>query len=136
VPTIIATAEAVNNGELYATNVAANAHSFIIDEPVDVGGKNVGPSPGDYLCAALASCKAITLRMYANRKGWELDEVKVKARLVKGDSLPSGMNTFLCEVSLTGALDSEQQKRLLEISKACPVQRLLTKPSEVETILV
>lgn len=132
---IIAIAEAVNNGAVFSTSITVHQHQFIADEPATLGGEDVGPSPGDYLCASLASCKAITLRMYANRKGWKLDTVKVKVELVKGSEMPSGNNTFFCEVTANGELDNDQLNRLLEISKACPVQKLIMKPSDVITVI-
>lgn len=132
---IIATAEAVNESEELTTGMNVHLHQFLADEPMEIGGKDMGPSPTDYLCAALASCKVITLRMYARRKQWPLKTIKIKVNLVKGESLPSGNNTFFCELSVTGELNEEQLKRLLEISKACPVQRMLAKPMDVETIM-
>lgn len=131
----IGTAEAVNNGEIYATNIKSNAHTYIVDEPTEFGGKYAGAAPGDHLCAALASCKAITLRMYAERKGWKVERIIVKVDLVK-DEAAGGNHKFLCGLSVTGELTDEQRKRLLDISKACPVQKLLMKGSEVETVLV
>jgi putative redox protein len=133
---IIATAEAENNGELYATRACLHQHALLVDEPVDFGGQDLGPMPGDLLCLSLASCKVITLRMYAHRKGWQVNQIKVRVHQIKGNPQDSGQNTFFCELSLTGDLDEAQRKRLLEISKACPVQRLLAKPSDVETVLV
>lgn len=132
---IIATAEAENRGELYTTQIRVHQHEQLADELPEVGGMDAGPAPGDYLCSALASCKTITLRMYAKRKGWNVDVIKVKVDLVKGDQMTSGNNTFFCEVSVTGELDAEQRGRLLEISKSCPVHRLLSKPSDIVTIM-
>ncbi len=132
---IIATAEAENKGGGYTTNMKVHQFELIADEPTELGGNNLGPSPGDYLCMALASCTVITLRMYSDRKKWKVDNIRVKVNLVKGTEMASGNNTFYCEVSLSGELDEEQKKRLLEISKACPVHRLLDKPSDTITIL-
>jgi putative redox protein len=132
---IIASAEAINDSDELTTTMSADQHSFCADEPLDLGGKDLGPSPVDYLCAALASCKVITLRMYAKRKQWPVRDIKIKVELVKGDILPSGNNTFFCELSITGELDDAQLNRLLEISKACPVQRMLAKPMDVETVI-
>jgi putative redox protein len=133
---VIATAEAVNESEELTTSMNVHLHKFLADEPAGIGGKDMAPSPVDYLCAALASCKVITLRMYAKRKQWPLKIIKIKVNLVKGESLPSGNNTFFCELYVTGDLNDEQLKRLLEISKACPVQRMLAKPMDVETVMV
>ena len=129
-------AEAYNNGELYSTLMKSNSHESIADEPEELGGKNLGPSPGDFLCMSLASCKAITLRMYIQRKQWKVDSVYVKANLVLGSQLASGVNTFYCEISVTGDINSEQQNRLAEIAKVCPVSRMLGKQNEVVISMV
>lgn len=134
-PKIIATAEAENTGELYSTNIKVHQHELLADELAEAGGTDTGPAPADYLCTALASCKTITVRMYARRKQWKVDTIKVKVNLVKGDQMESGNNTFFCEVTVTGELDAEQRARLLEIAKACPVHRLLSKPSDIVTIM-
>ncbi|MEO6720794.1 MAG: OsmC family protein, partial [Ferruginibacter sp.] len=123
------------NGHVYKTTMLAGKHELIADEPKEAGGNEEGPAPGDYLCMALASCKAITIRMYAQRKNWELGEIKVKVNLVKGDQLSPGVHTFFCDIKLDSALDDEQLKRILEISKACPIDRLLKKESEVVTVI-
>jgi putative redox protein len=132
----IASVVAENTGEIYTTKLEAGDHLLISDEPVEVGGKDEGPAPGALLCMSLASCKVITLRMYANRKGWKVDSIKMKIDLVKGTELPSGNNTFYCELTLTGDLTEEQKLRLMDISKACPIQKLLMKPTEVVSVLV
>lgn len=132
---ILGSALAENTGGVYRTSLRSANDIFIADEPEGFGGKATGPAPVDYLCMALASCKAITVRMYANRKKWNLEKVDVKVSFVKGDQVASGLNTFYCSVNLTGGLSDEQLKRILEISKVCPVDRLLSKPSEVITII-
>ena len=133
---IIASAEAENNGEQYTTPVRSGEHAWVADEAEAVGGKNAGPAPGYYLCMALASCKAITLRMYVQRKQWNIDVINVKASLVRSNEIPAGPNTFYCEVNISGDMDEDQKKRLLQIAKACPVSRLLGKPNEVVTAIV
>jgi putative redox protein len=131
-PVIIATAEVTNDGEAYTSNVHINQHELLVDEPLEKGGEDLGPAPGDYLCAALASCKAITLRMYAARKKWVIKEIKVKVDLLKAD-LSSNSHTFLCELGFKGDLEEDQIKRLTVIADSCPLQRLLKKPSEIIT---
>ncbi len=128
---VIGTAEAENNGLLYSTLVKVNQHALLSDETPEFGGKDTGPSPIDYICVALASCTVMTMRMYAKRKQWKVDDIKVKVDMVKGTDQPSGKNTFYCQVRITGDLDEAQHKRLLEIAKACPIHRLLCKPSDV-----
>ena len=128
-------AEAKNKGELFATFMETNGHILVADEPREFGGKNLGPSPGDYLCISLASCKAITLRMYIQRKQWKADAIHVKVKLVKGSRFASGMNTFYCEIIVTGDINADQRKRLEDIAKACPVSRMLGKQNEVITVV-
>lgn len=132
---VIAAAEAENTGETYTTRVLVSERQYIVDEPKILGGNDAGAAPAEHVCIALASCKAITLRMYANRKGWKLKMIRVKVHMVNGDNTSSGRNTFLCSIGLTGDLTEEQVKRLLEIARVCPVDRLLSKPSEIVTVL-
>jgi putative redox protein len=132
---ITGSASAKNNGELYKTSLVTGSFNLTADEPIEYGGGASAPAPIDYLCMSLASCKAITVRMYAQRKEWNVDQVNVNVNFVKGDQMASGLNTFYCEVQLSGNLSDDQRKRLLQIAAACPVERLLTKLSEVVTIL-
>src|ERR1700687_1922374 len=118
---VIATAEVTNNGNQYTSDVSINQHDLLADEPTEKGGEDLGPAPGDYLCAALASCKAITLRMYAERKKWEVDKIKVKVNLLKDDQNSIVQNTFVCELSFAGILDEEQLRRLEVIANLCPL---------------
>lgn len=135
-PKIIATAEVINNSKSYTSNIQVNQHSLIVDEPLEKGGEDLGPAPGDYLCAALASCKAITMRMYVQRKQWSVDEIKVSVNLVLGAQMPSGNNTFYCKINFKGELDDEQQTRLLLIANSCPLHKLLSKPSDIVTVIL
>ncbi len=131
--TLIATAEVINNGNGYTSNITINQHELLVDEPIEKGGEDMGPAPGDYLCAALASCKAITLRMYAQRKKWKVEQIKVKVDLIKGDQTSPALHTFICELSFTGTLDEEQLKRLEVIANSCPLHKLLTRPNKIIT---
>ena len=133
---VIASAEVINNGNQYTSDVSINQHDLLVDEPIEKSGEDLGPAPGDYLCAALASCKAITLRMYAQRKGWTIDEIKVKVDLVKNSQSEPVSNTFICELSFDGNLDEEQIKRLEVIASSCPLHKLLSRPNEIITTLV
>ncbi|HXS58906.1 MAG TPA: OsmC family protein [Hanamia sp.] len=135
-PKIIATAEVTNDYDKYLSRIRINKHELLVDEPLNNGGEDLGPAPGDYLCAALASCKAITLRMYAQRKQWKIEEIKVTANLVLGKESASGNNTFFCRISFKGDLDKEQQKRLLIIANSCPLHKLLSKPSDIVTTIM
>ena len=85
---------------------------------------------------SLASCKVITLRMYAQRKNWPADVIKVNVALVKGLEMESGNNTFFCEVEIKGDITHEQKSRMMEIAKACPFDKLLRKPSDILSVLI
>lgn len=132
---VMGSAVAKNKGVIYHTDLQTGAFHAVADEPVAHGGGATGPSPIDYLCMALASCKAITVRMYAARKGWKLEEVEVKVDFVKADATTASGNTFFCEVKLSGELDDAQRKRMLEIAQVCPIERLLGKENTVVTTM-
>jgi putative redox protein len=116
----------------YRTELLTSGHTTIADEPQEVGGSNLGPAPGEFLLISLASCTAITLRMYADRKKWSVDKISVE---VASEKLESKM-LFKREITLEGALDDDQRKRLLQIANACPVHKTLTNPIEVQTLLL
>ncbi len=99
-------------------------HSLVIDEPLDAGGGDEGPSPTRAVAAALAACTAITCEMYAERKGWELGRVEVEVEASYGDNGRLVEATVLLRVP--EPLDDEQRERLLAIAGSCPVHRALS----------
>ena len=106
-------------------------NAFVVDEPRLDGGLGSGPNPYDLLCAALGSCKAMTMRLYAERKGWPLTRVRVAVRHQRASL--DAKDRFDCTVTLEGPLDDTQRARLLEIAGHCPVHRTLERGSEVST---
>lgn len=116
----------------YQTRLYAAGHELLADEPEELGGTNAGPAPGELLMLSLASCTAITLRMYADRKAWPIDQIEVEIDLEKSGET----NIFKREIHLSGELTDEQRSRLLQIANACPVHKVLTHPIEVTTQLV
>ena len=133
---IIATVLAENSGTDYVTQLKAGKHEVIADEPIGVGGKDAGPAPGDYLCMSLASCKAITLRMYVQRKKWKIENIKVKVSLEKLEVEGVATHVFHAVVMVDETTPAEQKERLLYIAKACPISKLLGKQNEVVTKVV
>ncbi|MGD8654082.1 MAG: alpha/beta fold hydrolase, partial [Desulfobacterales bacterium] len=117
----------------YVTDIMAAGHSLVADEPQSMGGADLGPAPFDLLMASLGACKAITLRMYSDRKNWPLDGVTVQLNHKKIDAADcetcqtkeGQLDQFECEIDLAGELDDEQKKRLLQIADRCPVHRTL-----------
>ena len=119
--------------ERYRTDAMVRGHPMVIDEPLAVGGADSGPTPFELLCAALGSCIVITLRMYADRKEWPLEEVK--ARVVHGRDMPGSAtvrNTFSVFIEFRGRLDEAQEARLLEIAERCPVSRALKGETRID----
>lgn len=110
-------------------------HTWLADEPDDLQGGNLGPSPTRLLIASLGACTAITLRMYAERKQWPLKGVRVELKLLTDVPVPEGGTQILREITLEGPLRPEQRERLLGIANACPVHRMLTGTIHVETRL-
>ena len=116
--------------EGYTHDVEIDGHPVVVDEPEEAGGSNLGPSPTRLLAGSLASCTAITLEMYADRKGWDLGEVEVVVDMEYGPgSVPT---SFLVTLKLPKELSEEQQGRLQVIAGKCPVHRVLSRDAEVE----
>ncbi|MFQ5568519.1 MAG: alpha/beta fold hydrolase [Rhodothermales bacterium] len=130
-------------GAGYRTEMLANGFPLIADEPVEVGGTNTGPTPYDYLVAALGACTAMTLRMYADHKGWPLETIEVRlnhdkihAKDCEDCEEKEGMvDRVQRELVFTGPLDEAQRRRLVEISNRCPVHRTLERRIHIVTAL-
>jgi putative redox protein len=125
----------------YTSSVQAGRHYLIADEPVSLGGADLGPGPYAYLLAALGACTAITLRMFADRKGWPLEAVTVHLRHRKIHAADCAtcetqeelVDLIERELEISGELDPAQRARLAEIADRCPVHRTLHNTIEVRT---
>lgn len=125
----------------FAQEISAGAHRLLADEPIDVGGTDTGPGPYELLLAALGSCTSMTLALYARRKQWPLESVRVRLRHAKNHATDCadcetkrGKLDFIeSEIELVGQLDAEQRARLIEIAKMCPVHRTLTSEIVIRT---
>jgi putative redox protein len=103
--------------------VEMRSHTLVADEPKDEGGDDAGPSPQELLAASLASCTAITMEMYAKRKGWDMGDVAVH---VEYEPAQRGSPTrFRMRVDLPKELPEDQRERLMQIGAKCPVHRVL-----------
>jgi len=113
----------------YRVTLQNGRHEFSADEPKKIGGEDTGPAPDELLEASLASCTAITLRMYADRKKWPVAEIMVTVILERKDN----KTIFSREIVLNGTVDEGQRQRLLEIAKACPVSKTLLGAIEINS---
>jgi putative redox protein len=107
----------------YEHEVEIRDHRMIVDEPEDHGGGNAGPRPTELLAASLASCTAITVEMYSDRKQWDLGQVEVAVDF--GEPSPEGSPSFKVKIRTPADLTDEQRERLLVIAGKCPVHRTL-----------
>lgn len=120
----------------------ARTHTLVVDEPVAVGGTDAGPTPYEYLLTALGSCTVMTLRLYADRKGWPLTDATVKLRSGRSHEKDCedcatkkvGIGRIERTFELSGPLTDEQRSRLLEIADRCPVKQTLEQGLHVETV--
>ena len=103
--------------------------AILSDEPVDVGGLGSGPTPYQLLSAALAACTSMTLRLYAERKGWSLPAFEVTV----AHEMTGGRDRFARRIGFAQPVTAEWQARLLEIADKCPVHRTLIRGFEVVT---
>jgi len=118
--------------EGYAHEVELDGrHDLRVDEPPEAGGTDSGPRPTELLGASLAGCIAITVEMYANRKGWDVGELEVDVEMSYEGPVPT---SFEVGVKLPGDLDDEQRRRLLVIATKCPVHKVLAGEAHVSVV--
>jgi putative redox protein len=112
-------------------SIQIGPHTLVADEVAEVGGDDAGPAPHDFLLAALGACTAMTLKIYAERKGWPLTAAEVHLSQVKdGD-----VHVMRREIKLEGDLSDEQRQKLLEIASKCPVHKTLTGQIRIDSAL-
>ncbi len=117
----------------FQVEVVAGGLTLTADEPVQAGGLGSGPTPYDLLASALAACTVMTVRLYADRKGWPLQRASVRA--LHARAALTGKDRFAREITLEGPLSPEQHQRLLEIANRCPVHLTLERGSDIVTVL-
>jgi putative redox protein len=119
-------------GGPFAQDVEVAGHHIRADEEVAHGGDNSGAEPHELLLAALGSCTAMTLKVYAERKGWPLRDARVT---LNGETTDNGL-VITRQIALDGDLDTEQRQRLMEIADKCPVHKSLSRPITIQTTAV
>jgi putative redox protein len=126
----------------YTQQITAGHHVLVADEPRPVG-DDAGPTPYDLLLAALGACTSMTVRMYANRKGWAIERVRVTLRhsrihaqdCAECETKVGFIDHIDRDIELAGDLDETQRERLLHIAERCPVHQTLTSEVHVTTSL-
>jgi len=125
----------------FAQEIEIGSHRLKGDEPLAFGGTDTGPSPYDFLLAALGTCTSMTISLYAQRKGWPLDTVMVLLHHSKIHAIDCAecetkvgkIDRIEREIQLTGTLTTEQRAKLMEIADKCPVHRTLTSEINIRT---
>lgn len=129
----MSSAKVTIRSEHYKMDVESGGGNMLIaDEPIEVGGNNLGSSPDELLCAALGACTAATLRMYADRKQWPLEGVSVEVSFERENSFSE--TKIIRKIALTGILSDDQRERLMDIANKCPLHKTLSHPIHIETI--
>lgn len=121
----------ISSGTNYKVIVYTGNHTLIADEPIDKGGKDLGPNPFEYLLSSLGTCTIITLQMYIQRKHWDIGQISVTLDLIQHEN----GNKIERSISFGNIVSEEQHLRLLQIANACPVHKILSNPITINTIL-
>ncbi|RSC93748.1 OsmC family protein [Tenacibaculum singaporense] len=117
----------------YLAEAKMRNHFAVTDEPLDKGGDDNGPTPVEYLLTAIGGCVSITLRMYAERKGWDLGKVTVNVSQ-KEQLTPEGIKKSLVEeISFEKEVTDQQRTKLLEIAGKCPVAKMVKGETEIDS---
>jgi len=126
----------------FRTTVEARTHAMVLDEPTGVGGTDAGPTPYEALLGALGGCTAMTLRLYADRKGWPLEGVRVRLRTASAhepdcevcETEDVGPHRLERSIELEGELTEEQRRRLLLVADRCPVKQTIERGIRMEVV--
>ncbi len=115
----------------YTVENSARGHKWLVDEPLEIGGLDLAAKPSEMLLSALVSCKIITVKMYASRKGWDIKNISIELKM--GEKV-GDKTEIIKSVKIEGDLDLDQINRLIEISGRCPVARLVANSFEFKML--
>jgi putative redox protein len=118
--------------ENYLMEIKTTNHTVMVDEPKSIGGSNQYPNPAQYLLSALASCTAITIKMYADNKKWNVGEINVDVKMKEVISSGKTIKKIVKAVQFENPLEDDQIERLLTIGSKCPISKLLEQPIKME----
>ena len=118
--------------ENYLMGIKTTNHTVMVDEPKSIGGSNQYPNPAQYLLSALASCTAITIKMYADNKKWNVGEINVDVKMKEVISSGKTIKKIVKAVQFENPLEDDQIERLLTIGSKCPISKLLEQPVKME----
>lgn len=117
--------------EHYVTKLSMRGHLLVADEPQDNGGKDTGPTPTELILSGLAACTASTLRMYADRKDWDIERIDLELSIRIEKTGTGQISHIETSIDITGNITSEQKERMLEIAAKCPIHKLLSNPIDI-----
>ncbi len=123
--------QVASNQSHLGQDITIRDFQLIADEPTTAGGDNAGPTPVELLLASLGACKTMTVKMYAQRKEWPLEQVSIDIKRQKDGN----RQWITAQLHLTGPLTDEQRDRLRQIADRCPVHKLVTTELEIQTVL-
>jgi putative redox protein len=132
---ILASVNGTIGRDKYRTTLTAGEHTVFADEPEEDGGTDTAMSPYQLLLSSLGACTVVTLRMYADRKEWNVDSIKVSLNLSRDMVNGVANSTITRDLEFEGAIDEEQKQRLVQIANACPVHKILTGNISIQTQL-
>lgn len=140
----------VEGGELFVgegdqkflREIHSDDHAWLADEPRRLGGSNLGPDPYEHLLAALGACTSMTMRMYASRKDWPVDDINIRLRHERQhredceacEDQDRQLDVLTRYIEITGNLDDKQRARLMAIADRCPVHRTLLSPTQIKNV--
>jgi putative redox protein len=132
----VTTVQAISSNTPYRVTLkSGSSRTWISDEPEALGGGDEGPSPTQLLLSSLGACTIITLQMYAHRKEWPLTGVEITLQLNPAGNPEAGHTEISRRITVQGNLSSEQQVRLLQIAKACPIHKVLSGEITIDSSL-